>query len=186
MPIRDLLLAILLIFNVYFAYTVYNLDAEEKEGISEIGYDNYATLYMFKEIVPANTFREILLPEIKVALKDGTISRKEWKSIKLKMEYLKENEDIDFHELYLKQMKQESLGTTLEKILDDLGDGVDDFGGALKQDLKNFVEKHKDVFNDKDDDEQSTILENIPENGLNSQNKGEQKISLDTNQGITL
>lgn len=176
MPIRDMLLAILLIFNVYFAYTVYNLNTKNEKEVSEISYSNYATLYMFKEILPADTFKEILLPEIEVAFEDGIIDDNEWGNLKLKIEDLKKSSNIDFRELCLQQMKKEDLGSTLEKMLGDWSDDVDAFGGTLKQEIKEFVEKRSDAFSHKDDedDDKPTISNPTPKKEQN------------TNEGVAL
>ena len=154
MSIRDLLLAILLIFNCYFAYTIYDLKAETKKSTvtSELdtqiqnsdstNYEYYTALYMFKQIIPEHTFNEELLPEIETMLKDGTINATEWTTILQKITSLKE-ENIDFQALYLEAMKEKGLGSTLEEMLSSMANDVSDIGGSLKENLEDFIEKNK-------------------------------------------
>jgi len=172
-----MLLAILLIFNVYFAYAIYNLNTENKEVIGEINYTNYATLHMFKQIIPADAFKEFLLPEIEVALEDGTLDESEWANIKLKIASLKKSENIDFHELFREEMRQELFGSTLKRVLNNLGDDVTTFGGALKKDLEKLAGKHECIF-----DDEGNVMDT---QNKNPQDKKKQTVQ-DTNKAVTL
>lgn len=188
MSIKDILLAVLLIFNVYFAYAIYDLNQEKKEATvivevdphvekySEIDYNDYATLYMFKQILPTDIFEEMLLPEIEIALKDRTINENEWMGIQQKIQDLENTGKIDFYKFYIAQMQEKDLSTTIEQIFEDLGgkasDLTKDFTENLKEDLQtlgedlgneaselskdikegfeDFVEENKDLLKDKD------------------------------------
>ena len=176
MSIRDLLLAILLVFNVYFAYTVYDLNTKISENsVTETtkteeasktakesdNYEIYSTLYMFKQIIPGDVFKEDILPEVETTLKDGTISEAEWANIKLKIEGLKTTKNIDFVALYAENMKETDLKTTLDEMLETMSDGVTNLGSSLKQDLEDFSKKRKEsTKNDTDSTGTKTIQTN--------------------------
>ena len=177
MPIRDILLAILLIFNAYFAYAIYDLNIEKKEATvieeinpqaekySEVDYKDYASLYMFKQIIPSDVFTIVLLPSIEVALKDGSMNESEWTDIKLKMESIKESHKLNFSDLYLAKIQEEDLNTTVMKMFNEMGEDVNSFGSTLKEDFKGFIEKNKDIFKS---DEEVTDVNTQTENSKNS------------------
>ena len=158
MLFKDVLFAILLLFNMYFAYTIYESnnatqdsvvieitepDAGESDGIN---YHNYATLYMFKEIIPAEIFEESLLPEIKNALENGSMSATEWAKIQQKIKELENDEKIDFNDLYLDQIQKKDLTNSIESLFKSLGDEASSLSDSLKDNIEGFIDEHKDTF----------------------------------------
>ena len=188
MSIRDILLSVLLVFNMYFAYVIGDLNMAKEETTvivaaepsteepSKNMYNNYATLYMFKQILPADIFAEILLPEIEAAFKDGAINASEWLNIQEKIKNIESLNTINFNELYLSQMQKKDLGNTLDQMLEDLGDEANVFSDTLKQDFKSFVEENKDIFKSKDAEQNTPNKNANPQDSNKTQN--DKSISL--------
>ncbi len=158
---KNLFILLLLICNIYFVFNGYannssKVDLTENQK-QEISINEYAELFLLKEILPSKTFESQILPMIKTALADKIITRAEFNDLNEKIKNILFDEEFLFTSNLLKKLEKKDFGSQVNDLIDDVEKGLDvlgqslekgagELGKTLEKGINRFLDENKELL----------------------------------------
>ncbi|MDE5681621.1 MAG: hypothetical protein K2I05_04725 [Mailhella sp.] len=112
---------------------------EPAKAAEDIGYAEYAGIYMLKELLPYAAYKENVLPHAQKLFAKKKITRKDFSEFQENVEKSLNSKGYSVKEALIAHAKEESFSDSFQRNIEKFNEDAEKMGQEMKQGIENFM-----------------------------------------------